>query len=860
MNRNGLKLFLLACFVLAVMPVCAAIKYPCQKELNKGQYELALQQIKQLLAKTPKDCKANYAAYMLYTDSLWDGYNPELGYDYLVKSQAAVAKDRSKLERAGYTKDLYKADYVRVGEMLWAEYEQKNTNEAYEFFVNTFKKLPARIKNRAYKVLYEPAYLEAVVVNTEDAYNQYIKTYPKSPYCKLAEARKVLLTAGSDWRKYRDLLEQSKESEVRKFVMQEMYGVLRTTRNLEGLRYGCKFSDLALRDSCLYWLHYAYTETDDIRRLEQFYKDVKRIENGMYDSLQRKDDRIFETFYKFRNNRSYENAEQFVYAAAPYYLAYSMLQELIHGYVRDKNWEGALAETMKFDSCFAGEHRYEQLKQILSRQFDYSVVPQKLPDDINTDEGNEYAPQLSGDGNTLLFCGRNRLDSISGEDVYEAKRVNGVWQSAHPVTELCTDGNDSPDFLSVDGNSLIMFRGGKLYISQKTAEGWGAAEILSANINFCAWQSDPCITSDGRAMLFAARSVTERELAVKDWTVLRSHESFERTNIYVSLLLDDGTWGVPVDLGPTINTSMCDRAPFLHPDMRTLYFCSEGHGGLGGLDVYRARRLREDSWTEWSEPENLGKEINTEGDNCWYIISTDGQTAYYSARERGTRYDLYQLPLPAYFQPDKVATISGMLLNKDGQPLDAEIIWEDLMAHQIVGRSRSNPEDGTFFIVLPKGKIYGYYVDKEGFFPIADNIDLREVEDMVEMKQDITVITYQQMIDEQIPMPLNNLFFPTAQSSLLPESQSELRRMAKIIREIGGRVEISGHTDNVGTDSANQLLSEQRAKAVYDFLINEGCDPDLLQWKGYGKTKPVADNRTESGRQKNRRVELRFIQ
>ena len=221
--------------------------------------------------------------------------------------------------------------------------------------------------------------------------------------------------------------------------------------------------------------------------------------------------------------------------------------------------------------------------------------------------------------------------------------------------------------------------------------------------------------------------------------------------------------------------------------------------------------------------------------------------------------DIYQSPLPTQFQPDKVATISGVLTDKDGTPLDAEIIWEDLTAHQIIGRSRSNPTDGTFFIVLPKGKIYGYYIDKEGFFPIADNIDLREVENMVEMKQDITVVTYEQMIDQQIPMPLNNLFFPTAQSTLLPESQSELRRIAKIIKEIGGKVEISGHTDNVGGDSANQLLSEQRAKAAYDFLVQEGCDPTLLQWKGYGKTKPVADNRTESGRQKNRRVELRFV-
>ena len=150
-------------------------------------------------------------------------------------------------------------------------------------------------------------------------------------------------------------------------------------------------------------------------------------------------------------------------------------------------------------------------------------------------------------------------------------------------------------------------------------------------------------------------------------------------------------------------------------------------------------------------------------------------------------------------------------------------------------------------------------MEKEGFFPIAENIDLRDVEDVVEMKQDITVVTYQQMMDEGIPMPLNNLFFPTAQSTLLPESESELHRIAQIIRNINGQVEISGHTDNVGSDAFNQQLSEQRAKAAYDFLVQEGCDPSLLTWHGYGSTRPVADNKTEKGRQLNRRVEIRFV-
>ncbi|MBQ3999056.1 MAG: OmpA family protein [Paludibacteraceae bacterium] len=858
-NKSLVKASLIVVMLLFALPVMA-LKYPCQKELKKGQFELAKKKIEQLLEKTPKDCKANYAAYLLYTDSLWDGYNPELGYEYLVKSQAGVSKDRAKLIKEGFTKDQYTKDYLRVGEMIWANYKKINTVEAYEQFINKYKKLPSRLKNRAYKVLYEPEYMAAVAQNTEEAYRQYLHQYPKSPYIKMVEARIKLLDAYGDWTKYRDVIENASDDDedVIEFALVEMYQILRQTESVEGLKFACRIKS-PVRDSCIFLLHKLYTETDNIKQIQQFYWAVPRIlDSEMYNALKSKDEQMFAAFDRCKNNRTQENMEQLVCAAAPYYFAYNVLTILLEEDIAEKRWAEALEETLKFDSCFAGEHRYEELKELLSRQTDPTIVPQALPATINSD-ASEYIPQLSGDGNTMLFCGMSRLDSVGGEDIYEAKRINGVWQPAKIVQELCSENmNEAPVSISVDGNSLIMFRSGNLCVSHKTEEGWSEPQPLPANINFTSWQADARITSDGRALLFAARCITEREVHLSSSYPSKS-ELFHEINIFVSLLREDGTWGAPMELGKTINTPFCDRAPFLHPDMKTLYFCSDGHGGFGGLDVYRCQRLNEDSWTEWSEPVNLGKEINTVNNNNWYVISTDGQTAYYANWSDATGQDIYQLPLPLQLQPDKVATVSGVLTDKAGKPLDAEIVWEDLVTHHEVGRSRSNPIDGTFFIVLPKGKIYGYYVDKEGFFPIAENIDLRDVENMVEMTQDITVVTYEQMIEEEIPMPLNNLFFPTAQAVLLPESQSELRRMAKIIIELGAKVEISGHTDNVGNKTANQLLSEQRAKAAYDFLVAEGCNPELLQWRGYGATKPIADNRTENGRQQNRRVELRFV-
>ena len=692
--------------------------------------------------------------------------------------------------------------------------------------------------------------------------NKYVLKWTLSACLLMVFLPVMAQDTNDDWTHYRDVIENAIKNNNKKAIepaAQQMFAILRRTKNVEGLIYGCRVNS-SVRDSCLILLHHAYTENGNIRVLEQFYYDVPIMTNNkVYNAFREKDEKVISAYEINKVRWSDVSMDNLICAAAPYYCAYDALQGMILLDVKKGRWNDALKKVKRYEKLFAGDCRYMELKAILEQEVDSSIVPTALPNGINT-KAREYVPQLSGDGKTLYFCGEDREDNIGGEDLYEAKCVGGVWQSAHVVKELSTaKKNEAHVSVSVDGNSLILFRSGKLCISEKTEQGWSDPQELPSTINFSNWQADARITADGRAMLFAAHSITEREVMIKPQFMSRDNDPYNQTNIFVSLLQEDGTWGQPIELGPTINTSLCDRAPFLHPDMKTLYFCSNGHGGLGEMDVYRSRRLREDSWTEWSEPENLGKEINTIGDNCWYIISTDGQTAYYTARIDSTKEDIYQLPLPAHLRPNKVATVSGVLTDKKGQPLDAEIIWEDLSTHQRVGSSRSNPTDGSFFIVLPQGKIYGYYIDKDGFFPVAENIDLREVKDMVEVNRDIQVVTYQQMIDEQIPMPLNNLFFPTGQSSVLPESQSELRRMAKIIRDINAKVEISGHTDNVGNDNANQLLSEQRAKAVYEFLVNEGCDPKLLQWKGYGKNRPIADNQTEEGRQKNRRVELRFV-
>jgi outer membrane protein OmpA-like peptidoglycan-associated protein len=348
------------------------------------------------------------------------------------------------------------------------------------------------------------------------------------------------------------------------------------------------------------------------------------------------------------------------------------------------------------------------------------------------------------------------------------------------------------------------------------------------------------ITSDGRAMLFSALKQVENEVA-------------SSVNIFVSLMDDDGNWGEPIDLGPTINTPGLERKPFLHPDMRTLYFSSDHHGNLGDMDVFMTTRLN-DSWTEWSEPVSLGAQINSPRQEWGYKISTDGSTAYYSNGE-----DLYMLELPLSMRPNAVATISGTVRDDAGRKVGVTIRWEDLETHESIGQSQTDPSNGSFYLVMPLGKNYGYYIDDERFFPLSNNIDLREQKKTIHIEKNIQLTSYEQMIEQGQAVQVNNLFFPVNEYELLPQSENELIRVAGIIKERKLRVEISGHTDSTGDPKKNMTLSGKRAESVRNFLIKQGCDASLLIAKGYGATRPIADNDTDEGRQQNRRVELQFV-
>ncbi len=277
-----------------------------------------------------------------------------------------------------------------------------------------------------------------------------------------------------------------------------------------------------------------------------------------------------------------------------------------------------------------------------------SIQPQILPNTVNTAIGEEYGPTLTIDDNTLYFVGLNRGETNISEDIFVSRRDKrtGEWSSAQIVPALSTPyRNEAPTSVSGDGKTMLLFVEGRMCFSQRGPYGWTEPRPLPSYLQLGNWQADAQISADGSALLFAANYPAEGE---------------ERAslNIFVSERDEQGRWGKPYSIGSVINTPGMERSPFLHPDMKTLYFSSDKEGTIGDLDVWVTRRLSDTCWTCWSEPENLGPQINTTGRDCWYKISTDGKTAYY-AQKNGRRHDIYSITLPEDKRPEPITVLAA---------------------------------------------------------------------------------------------------------------------------------------------------------------------------------------------------------
>ena len=533
----------------------------------------------------------------------------------------------------------------------------------------------------------------------------------------------------------------------------------------------------------------------------------------------------------------------YIKMGAPRYLAFEALQILVKKDIDIQNWKAAIHTINEFAPHFGENNPWiNDLIAILKTELP-EAKPENLGLSLNSEKG-EYAIVPTADESRIYFC---RGES-GEEDIYFSDQVDDKWTTAQPIQSLNTKGQyEAPVAVSADGNTLLYFKNGRVMYSYRTKEGWTTAQPLFTDLQASEWQGGTSISADGNVIIFSARR--PNRIGFK-------HE--DNTDLFIVTKQKDGSWSRPQNLGLTINTTMEERSPFLHPDMKTLYFSSNGHGGLGQLDVFKTSRIG-GSWTNWTTPVNLGKSINTTGKDWGYRISTDGQSAYFSTRVPMFGDDLFRIELPEFARPDAVSTIEGTLVGIDGQVLNAPLVIEDLSTGEKVKEVYPDPLTGAYFLTLPNGHFYSYTVKDERYFPVGDNIDLRDPNKLVNMSAHFVVPSINEMTVRGISLPLKNLFFDTDKFDIKEESFPELKRLVEIVKQKKLKIQVSGHTDNVGKAAYNLTLSQNRAHAVKAFLIANGCESESIEASGYGMEQAITSNKTSQGRAQNRRVEIRLL-
>ena len=474
----------------------------------------------------------------------------------------------------------------------------------------------------------------------------------------------------------------------------------------------------------------------------------------------------------------------------------------------------------------------------------YVFAPQNAGPGVNSAE-NEYWPALSFDGKELVFT--RRLQNIN-EDFFYSIEAENNWSAARPLEgNVNTPQSEAAQKISADGDWMVFtannrrdgFGNYDLYISYKTTLGWGTAENLGATVNSEQWDSQPCLSPDKKDLYFASRRFG----------------GFGGIDIYVCRLLPNGRWSEPENLGAGINTAGDDQCPFIHADNQTLYFTSNGWQGYGGNDLFVARKGYGGSW---SKPLNLGYPINTIDDEGTLFITADGKTAYYASDRSDSKggLDIYSFELRQDIRPAKTLWVKGTVTDKKtGAGLPSLVELTDLATKQTINLVATD-KSGHYFMTLPVGKDYAFSVNQKGYLFYSDNFLMTGLSPDSTYEKNIAL----QPIEVNASIILKNVFFDVNKFDLKPESQVELDKLVQLLLENPSlKIEISGHTDNVGKPADNLTLSNNRAKAVVTYLLSKNIPVARLVAKGYGETKPVADNKTEEGKALNRRTEMKVI-
>jgi outer membrane protein OmpA-like peptidoglycan-associated protein len=476
------------------------------------------------------------------------------------------------------------------------------------------------------------------------------------------------------------------------------------------------------------------------------------------------------------------------------------------------------------------------------------IVPDKLAGSVNSPD-DEYFPSLSIDGSLLVFTRQTKnqdpnIKKPPQEDLFFVTFRDSGYQipEAFPFP-INSKGNEGTQSLRQDGR--IMFftacnrpdtKGGcDIYYCVKTGDSWSDPINPGNPLNSRYWESTPFLAQDGTRLLFASNRPG----------------GFGGMDIWQSVLKPDRSWSAPVNLGSRINTQLDELSPLLLVDGKTLFFASNGHVGMGGFDLLKT------DLAGTGEPQNLGYPFNTWSDDHGLTVNMELNLGVFgSGRDSTTGMDLYQVDMSPFIPVKTVMTLSGTVRDKiTGLPVGARVEVQPF-GDSLISRVEADPVTGRYLLGIAEKPAYRIGFSNPGYMPYSlyyqnDNqSEKRTIEHLIELEP----------IKTGAAIVLQNIFFALNSSELLPESDKDLEEILNLFRQNPGIViELSGHTDNTGTDAINRTLSQKRAESVMNYLIAKGIKPEQLTAKGYGSSNPVASNDTEDGRRLNRRTEMKVI-
>jgi outer membrane protein OmpA-like peptidoglycan-associated protein/tetratricopeptide (TPR) repeat protein len=415
------------------------------------------------------------------------------------------------------------------------------------------------------------------------------------------------------------------------------------------------------------------------------------------------------------------------------------------------------------------------------------------------------------------------------------------FDNGNPMPEPFNKGeNEGSPTITVDNKYMVFakcnieqngYKNADLYFSEFKKDEWTPITNLGPNINTPnTWESQPSISPDGKTLYF----ITDRNTETSGYDIWVAHRD------------ETGKWEKAQSIGNVINSKQNEKTPFIHSDSQTLYFSSDGHTSVGGMDIFYSK-MNENG--QWEKPKNIGVPINTELDDVGFFVSTDGSKGYYSSNSSGN-FDLYEFELYTEARPQRVALIKGEVRSEDGSPIEANVELKNTETKKVI-QIPIDQTTGKYAMVALLKNDYVLTVKKEGYAYETKYINSKDTLAPTTHKVDFQISP----IEEGKSYKLNDIYFATNSFDLKRESKLVIDAFIEFLNENPTvNIEIQGHTDNVGNDNSNMVLSENRAKSVYDYIISTGVSTDRLSFKGYGETKPIATNDTEDGRAKNRRT------